>query len=267
MKKLPAEYLIAIEAAVKASNVLMSFYSGEISAQIKNDGSPVTDADLASSKIILETLKATNIPILGEESHKEDFRKRKDWKLNWCVDPLDGTKEFIKKNDEFAVCIALIENQKPIFGVIAWPTEQKIIFGGKEIGVFISDFEKVNEKSNWIQLSTPKKVNNPLIVVGSRSFANNDFEQLVDKLKKNYPQLEYLQKGSALKFFDLALGNADIYPRFAPTMEWDIAAGHAILNALGGEVFDISTEQPLLYNKENLLNPFFIAKTNPVILD
>jgi 3'(2'), 5'-bisphosphate nucleotidase len=116
-------------------------------------------------------------------------------------------------------------------------------------------------------LSQPEEVNNPLVVVGSRSFANNDFDQLVNKLNKHYPVLDYFQKGSALKFFDLALGKADIYPRFAPTMEWDIAAGHAILNGLGGEVFEIETGKPLRYNKENLRNPFFIAKTYPVILD
>jgi 3'(2'), 5'-bisphosphate nucleotidase len=267
LNNFPKEYLIAIEASIKASETLMLFYSEDFTTEIKNDGSPVTEADLASSKVIIEILTSTEIPILGEESFKEEYSKRKDWNLNWCVDPLDGTKEFIKKNGEFAVCIALIENQIPIYGVIAWPTEGKVIFGNKDLGVYISDFDSINNSKKWVLLSQPKEVNNPLVVVGSRSFANNDFDQLVNKLNKHYPELEYFQKGSALKFFDLAMGKADIYPRFAPTMEWDIAAGHAILNGLGGEIFDIDTKQPLKYNKENLRNPYFIAKTYPVILD
>jgi len=261
LKTLPQSYHVAIEASIQASKVLMEFYKGKIDTRFKKDGSPVTLADLASSKVLIEALDKTNIPIVGEESYKEDFQTRKKWDLNWCVDPLDGTKEFIKQNDEFGICIALIQNNKPIFGVIASPTEQKVIFGGIGLGVHISSFSGFSNNENWERVESKSKVNSPLIVIGSRSFSNNEYEKLVDELHQKYDEVSYFQKGSALKFFDLALNKADIYPRFAPTMEWDIAAGHAILNELGGEVLNIETGQPLVYNKENLVNPFFIAKT------
>ena len=261
---IPQSYHTAIEASIEASKVLMEYYKGEINIQFKKDGSPVTLADIASSKVILKTLATTNIPIVGEESHKEDYQTRKNWDLNWCVDPLDGTKEFIKQNDEFGICIALIQNNNPIFGVIASPTEQKVIFGGKDLGVYISTFSSFSVKESWCKVEAASKVNTPLVVIGSRSFSNNEYEKLVDELHKKYEGVSYFQKGSALKFFDLALNKADIYPRFAPTMEWDIAAGHAILNELGGEVLNVETGLPLVYNKENLVNPFFIAKTKAI---
>lgn len=265
MIDLPFIYKQALIAAREASIVILDFYEKGFSSEIKSDGSPVTEADLASSKVIHQYLKETQIPILGEESVHPDFKVRKEWTKNWCVDPLDGTKEFIKRNDEFSICIALIEDNRSIFGVIAWPTEGKIIFGGEDIGAYISSFSKIETPEKWEKLSPKKEKNNPLVVIGSRSYHTPASHEFMDEMNENNSEVLFSQKGSALKFFDLAEGIADIYPRFAPTMEWDIAAGHAILRELGGEVFDMYLGTPLVYNKENLLNPHFVAKTQPML--
>ncbi len=255
----------ALEASIEASKIIMKFYDKGFQTEIKEDGSPVTEADLAASKIISSILEKTEIPILGEETIHQDFKERKNWHLNWCVDPLDGTKEYVKRNGQFAVNIALIENHKSIFGVIASPTEQIVLFGGKDFGVYISDFEFINNKEKWIQLLPQKKENNPLVMTISNSKNSGASLEFIEQLKLKYPQISFLNKGSALKFFDLAQGKADIYPRFAPTMEWDIAAGQAILEALGGMVRKVENGESLTYNKESLFNPHFIACTKPLI--
>ena len=265
MINFPSSYQQALIASSEASKVIIEFYEKGFSSEVKSDGSPVTEADLASSKVIHHYLKETQIPILGEESVHPDFEIRKNWKKNWCVDPLDGTKEFIKKNGEFVVCIALIENNKSIFGVIASPTENKIVFGGEGIGAYTCDFSDIHLENKWIKLSPKKHKNDPVVVIGSRSYHTPASKEFMDELNSNNSNVFFRQKGSAMKFFDLALGEADIYPRFAPTMDWDIAAGHAILRELGGEVYDMDLQTPLVYNKENLLNPHFIAKTKPML--
>lgn len=258
-------YLIALKAAIAASKEIMRFYKEGFETEIKQDGSPVTQADLAASEIIDSYLIQTNIPITGEETHKVSFETRKHWKESWCVDPLDGTKEFVKKNGEFAVNIALIRSGQPIFGIIASPVNQTILFGGFETGVFHSTFEMIDFPLKWEQLNQPSKIQLPLVMTCSRSHHSGSMLNLLSDLKKSFDSIEFIQKGSSLKFFDLAHGRAAIYPRFAPTMEWDIAAGQAILEALGGSVLDASTNQPLIYNKENLLNPSFIAKIAPLM--
>ena len=264
MKDLPKEYSKALLAAKEASKVILQFYEDGFTSETKSDGSPVTEADLASSKKIHEYLKDTNIPILGEESVHPSFEVRQKWTKNWCVDPLDGTKEYIKRNGEFSVCIAMIENQRSVFGVIAWPLENKILFGGEGFGAFICHFNDIDDSNNWSSLNPKEIHNDPLIILASRSF-HSDSEEFNNEIKSKYSNIEFKQKGSALKFFDLAEGTADIYPRFAPTMEWDIAAGHAILRELGGEIFNLENGLPLVYNKEDLRNPHFIAKTKPML--
>ena len=261
----PDIYHIALKASIEASKVIIEFYEKGFQSEIKKDGSPVTEADLASSEIISRILNSTNIPILGEETIHQDFAERKNWKLNWCVDPLDGTKEFIKRNDQFAVNIALIKNKQTIFGIIASPTDNTVLFGGEKVGVFISHFKDINNETKWLKLSARTIANNPLVMTMSHSPNSGASFDFIEKLKLTYPSIEYLKKGSALKFFDLAEGKADIYPRFAPTMEWDIAAGQAILEALGGSITSIESGQKLVYNKENLFNPHFIALTKPLI--
>jgi len=259
------QYQKAITASIEASKVIMQYYENGFSSTFKSDGSPVTDADLASSKVISELLEVTNIPILGEESEHPHFDIRKNWNSNWCVDPLDGTKEYIRRNGEFAVNIALIENTIAVFGVIAWPVEKKVIFGGKDVGVYISDFESFNEPECWVKLEMKTSINVPLVVACSRSPHSGATFEFIEYVSSKYKVPSFLKKGSALKFFDLALGKADIYPRFAPTMEWDIAAGQAILEELGGTVYEFETGLPLRYNKESLFNPSFVAVTKPLM--
>lgn len=261
MNLLPSHYQLALEAAIAASKEIMRIYENDFETIIKEDGSPLTVADLASSSIIQGFLEKTGIPVTGEETEKSDFVNRAEWSECWCVDPLDGTKEFISRNGEFAVNIALIRDGKPIFGIITAPVEQQFILGSKEIGVFIAHFDEVLVPSKWRKIEPTEKMNDPIVMVGSRSHKGGEMNQLLHKIEKISPNYESLCKGSSLKFFDLAEGRVDVYPRFAPTMEWDIASGQAILEALGGKVLDINTEEPLTYNKSNLLNPYFIAYT------
>jgi len=240
----------------------MQYYKGGFGSAYKADGSPVTEADLASSKLIGDRLALTGIPITGEEEEDAPYSERAAWPQHWCVDPLDGTKEFIRRNGEFAVNIALIEGQKPIFGIIASPVQETIIFGGEAHGVFHSTFENIEDETKWVRIDPKETVNEPLVMTSSRTHHSGGLLDFVNQLKADFGEIAYLQKGSSLKFFDLALGGADVYVRFAPTMEWDIAAGQAILEGLGGSVVHIDSGEPLVYNKQNLLNPFFIAKTH-----
>ena len=252
---------IALQASMDASFVLMDFYQKGFSSKDKEDGTPVTEADNASSLVIHELLATTQIPIIGEEITNLPYEERKHWELNWCVDPLDGTKEFIKKNGEFAINIALISQGIPVFGCITSPTEQKIIYGGKGLGVFIAEFNEDKQITHTIELSKQPNVNQPVTLIASRSFHTIEINTYIANLEAIHGSINFHQKGSALKFFDIALGKADLYARFAPTMEWDIAAGQAILEELGGEIRDVSSGEKLVYNKENLLNPHFIAKS------
>lgn len=255
------KYIAAIQASIAASEAIMDIYQIDFEEIIKADGSPLTRADLASSDIISRFLSPFEIPITGEETEKMSFEQRATWTESWCVDPLDGTKEFIKKNGEFAVNIALIKEGKAHFGLIASPVRREILLGSEEIGVFLFSFDDFQNFSTWKKLSIPENHNNPIVMIGSRSHHSDATLEIIDSLKKRSRHIEFTQKGSSLKFFDLALGTADIYPRFAPTMEWDIAAGQAILEALGGSVVHAETGEPLRYNKANLTNPYFVART------
>lgn len=265
MTELRSEYWTAIKASIEASEKIMEIYENGFETEFKNDGSPVTQADLASSSIIDEYLHTTGIPVTGEETVKTSYDERRNWIESWCVDPLDGTKEFVKRNGEFAVNIALIREGSPVFGLIASPVERRLIFGGKETGVFITDFYHSVDPEKWIKLTEPRTVNSPLMVTCSRSHHSGPVLQFLNQLKETHEELDFIKKGSSLKFFDLATGRADAYPRFAPTMEWDIAAGQAILEALGGSVVHAQTQEPLRYNKDNLTNPYFIARTKALI--
>ncbi len=264
MKEITKIHQTAIHASIEAAKVLMRFYNSTFDIDIKSDGSPVTQADIASSKVIFDILSETNIPILGEELKNKDFSERSKWKQNWCVDPLDGTKMFLQKNDEFVVSIALIENNQSIFGVLASPVQERVIVGGKGEGVYIFDFKDENLPNNWRKIIAKEKKNNPLIVACSRSFSKLNVEY-AQTIENEYGDFEYLKMGSALKFFELAEGKADMYIRFGPTMEWDIAAGQSILEELGGEIRGVESNEILQYNKESLFNPPFIAKTKAIL--
>jgi len=259
----PTIYHQAIEAAIRASEVISEIYINPVTPTMKEDGSPVTQADLASSQVISDILLKTDIPITGEEREKTDFEIRSQWKESWCVDPLDGTRMFLKRNGEFSVNIAHIVDNKPAFGVIASPVNNEILVGGANYGCFVFHFNDYQSPQNWKKIEPHSEANDPLRIICSHSYeashGGTEFE-LYTRDKAH----EYIRKGSAIKFFDLAIGTADIYPRFAPTMEWDIAAGHAILNAIGGCVIDAHSGEPLKYNKQSLYNPHFIAKTKAV---
>ncbi|MEN9698906.1 MAG: hypothetical protein RLZZ301_104 [Bacteroidota bacterium] len=259
--QIPEHFQAAITASIKASAAILEIYQEDVVFDEKTDGSPVTKADFAASIIIEKHLAPFGIPFTGEESEKVPFEERRQWAQSWCVDPLDGTKEFIKKNDEFAINIALINEGKPEFGLIAAPVQQEILMGSQEMGVYLFSFEAAANPTQWKKIEAPLTFNQPLMMACSRSHHSGPVLQMINELKVQGHEIDFLKKGSSLKFFDLALGKADVYPRYAPTMEWDIAAGQAILEALGGEVVHAETGQALSYNKANLVNPYFIART------
>ena len=259
------KYLTAIQAAIEASKEIMRIYNGVIDLDYKEDGSPLTNADLSSSKIINDYLSPLGFPITSEETIHTKYKERSGWENCWCVDPLDGTKEFVSRNGEFAVNIAFIEGAYPVFGLITSPVYEEILFGGKEMGVFTCHFLDIDQPLKWKKIQEKSSINNPLNMIGSRSHPSELGKKYYEDVVLVAKNVEYISKGSSLKFFDLANGKADVYPRFAPTMEWDIAAGQAILEALGGEVNHAIEGTRLRYNKEDLTNPFFIAKTKGFI--
>lgn len=259
-------YLRAIKAALEAGQEILKVYnSNDFEVEIKNDNSPLTKADKASHLKIMEYLEQTSIPVLSEEGRDIPYEERKNWNQLWIVDPLDGTKEFIKRNGEFTVNIALVEAGNPILGVIYIPVEQTLYVGIKGIGAYkIEDIESIKESNlnleNFLQIGSklPIKSTRPYTVVASRSHLSEETEAYIKELKQQHPDLTFFSRGSSLKLCAVAEGAADIYPRFAPTMEWDTAAGQAIVEAAGGKVI-LRDGTPMVYNRENLLNPYFIV--------
>jgi len=249
----------AIIAAQKASEAIAQIYRTDFSVELKKDQSPVTIADKTSSQIILEHLKETGIPIISEEEAIPPYHKRKQEDWIWVVDPLDGTREFIRRNDEFCVCIALIYRHQPVFGLIADPVKKKTLAGGMQIGAFHFPLNINGLGSSEYQLKDVRP-NTKKIIAHSRSHLSSQTQEIIETIQLHHGVVDYIKKGSALKFVDLCLGNADFYPRMAPTMEWDIAAGDAIYRSIGGEVLDFAKFESLKYNKEDLYNPYFIAK-------
>tara|TARA_X000000950_G_scaffold32848_1_gene35326 strand:+ start:14900 stop:15697 length:798 start_codon:yes stop_codon:yes gene_type:complete len=250
-----------VNISVDAGEVILNYYNENVDVIYKDDESPLTKADLASHKIITDSIKkiTPDIPILSEEEFI-DWKIRKKWKKYWLIDPLDGTKEFIKKNDEFTVNIALIENNRPILGVIYTPALNELFYSIKNFGSYkILTKKKLNTLKDAKRISINKKKSNQVKIVGSRSHSNPILEKWVNK---NFNEFDILQKGSSLKFCLIAEGSADIYPRFGPTSEWDIAAGHIILEEAGGKLKSIDNKEILYNEKENILNPDFFAYSN-----
>ncbi len=254
---------IAIQAAVDGGAEIMKIYQNDFDVEYKDDNSPLTIADKKCNDIINNYLIKTEFPIISEENKQLDYSERKDWDICWIVDPLDGTKEFVKRNGEFTVNIALVKNGKPLMGVIYVPVTKELFYADvtKNIALkatlkeHIIDFDTLDFKASAIKPKAKQK--NKISVVGSRSHMNDATKEFVDSLKNDFDKVEIVSKGSSLKFCLVAEGKADIYPRFAPTMEWDTAAGQAICEAVGLQVISKETDRPLLYNKENLLNPWF----------
>jgi 3'(2'), 5'-bisphosphate nucleotidase len=261
MEKLPQHFQSAIHIGIKASFILMDYYQGHVESIDKSDGTPVTIADKASSDFIVKSLSEFGYPIICEEIANEPYEIREKWTENWCIDPLDGTKEYLKKNGEFAINIAFISHSKSVFGIIVSPVKREVLYGGTSTGVFILNFDEQGQILSNTKIERSFTKNNPVVLLASRSYDTPATKKFIAEIEKQIGEVTYKQKGSSLKFFDFARGSADIYPRFAPTMEWDIAAGQAILEALGGEILHLVTGKPLVYNKKDLRNPHFIAKS------
>lgn len=256
----------AILASIEAGKEILEVYESTFEVEYKDDKSPLTIADKRAHQKIVSMLKETGIPILSEEGKALDYEERSKWSTLWIVDPLDGTKEFIKQNGEFTVNIALVEKGVPVMGVIYVPVEETLYFGAEGIGAYRVDkaahVKDTDNLEDWIVkgLKLPETQKRPYTMVGSRSHMSDETAQFFDEVRQDHPDSEIISKGSSLKICMVAEGSADVYPRFAPTMEWDTAAGHAIAKGAGFEVYQAKGEAPLQYNKKDLLNPWFIVK-------
>lgn len=256
---------LAITASILAGQRIMEVYnSNNFEIEFKQDQSLLTKADKLSHSTISEILSKTKLPILSEEGKEIEYCNRKKWKMFWLVDPIDGTKEFVNRNGEFTVNIALIKDNKPVGGVIYVPVSQELYVGVNDYGAFklqtnnqSNTFMDVQEQGLKLPIRNDR---NDYIIVGSRSFMNEETKTYIGVIKKEYPDAQMLSKGSSLKICMVAEGKADIYPRFGPTMEWDTAAGHAIIKAAGKNLYIKYSKNELAYNKKVLLNPYFIAE-------
>ncbi|NNF01424.1 MAG: 3'(2'),5'-bisphosphate nucleotidase CysQ [Bacteroidia bacterium] len=264
----------AIAASIKAGQAILEVYNQPVLVEIKDDRSPLTEADKRSHDIIFKDLVNSNFPILSEEGKQMDFSERKAWKKFWMVDPLDGTKEFIKKNGEFTVNIALIRDQKAIMGVIYAPVLDTLYFSEITIGSYklqasLKEFLSIIE-GDYFLVDLVKRADrlpvgnasDEITVVASRSHLNEETTDYIEKIKAKHigKEINFVSKGSSLKICLVAEGSAHIYPRLAPTMEWDTAAGQAIAECAGKKFYDFKSGEPMKYNKANLLNEWFVVE-------
>ena len=257
----------SIHAALKAGDSMLKIYNNGFEVEIKSDLSPVTIADTQSHDIIQSELNVFNLPILSEEGMIADYDERKKWETFFLIDPLDGTKEFINKNDDFTVNIAVINNGIPILGVVFTPATKELYFASENFGSNkISNASLIKPEmslNDIIKLSVKlplSSCNNKYVVVASRSHTNEMTEKFIKKIEEEKGDIEIISRGSSLKLCMIAEGIANIYPRFGRTMEWDIAAGHAVVKYSGGKVVNAETGKEIIYNKPELGNPFFIAR-------
>ena len=259
----------AIQAALFAGEKIMSVYSGEFEVEVKEDKTPVTLADKLSNQLIEEHLSQTEIPVLGEEGVQIAFENRKNCKQIWIVDPLDGTKEFVKRNGEFTVNIALVEKNSPVIGVIYSPVFKDLYFAAKGLGAFKLDRHKHIELGYIAEASLETIIKNALrlplfnlnkfTLVASRSHVSSETYQYIESRRKEFGDVEITNTGSSIKMCWIAEGRAHEYPRSGRTMEWDTAAGQCIIEESGGSLVNWDTKIPLNYNKETVENPWFIA--------
>ena len=274
----------ALVAAKKAGDEILEVYHGKIDVTYKEDNSPLTLADERAHRTIVKNLPSVStkdIPILSEEGKDIPYERRAEWEYLWLVDPLDGTKEFVKRRDEFTVNIALIEKGRPVVGVVFLPAAGSLYFAAegfgaykvdnlKTVGQLLDDARNSAGNSMHLRALVDRAVKLPLPqaagrsssqinLVGSRSHGIEALSDFVEKMKENYHTVGFVPAGSALKFCLVAEGKADLYPRFGPTMEWDTAAGHCVVEQSGGAVVRMTEKTPLDYNKRDLLNPHFIC--------
>jgi 3'(2'), 5'-bisphosphate nucleotidase len=277
---LKAYILQSIQAAIAAGNAINEVYhSKDFGVEYKSDKSPLTIADQKSHDIIVNGLREFDIPILSEEGKDTPYAQRKDWKRFWVVDPLDGTKEFIKRNGEFTVNIALVENSRTVLGTIFAPDRNTLYFAARDFGAYklqdasFGDLSGTRQDSKEdiqtvldqivgqsIRLPAKEQKRTSLRIVGSRSHKTAELEAYVEEKRKAHAEVEFISAGSSLKICLVAEGRADVYPRLGPTMEWDTAAGQAIAENAGARVCQYNTSKPLIYNKEDLHNPWFIVR-------
>lgn len=254
---------IIVKASQEASKKILEIYAQDFEIFEKSDASPLTMADQMAHNAIVSYLEKTPYPILSEEGKTMDYDERKSWDEFWLVDPLDGTKEFIKKNGEFTVNIALIRNGVPVLGVVYAPVLNQLYLGGEEFGAYkialtpednfsLSMLNDVNR--------IPKASPETFTIVASKSHHSPETEEFVNQMREKHGTVDFVSMGSSLKLCLVAEGVAHVYPRLAPTMEWDTAAGQAVCLAAGKRVYRHDNNEDLVYNKENLLNPFFVVE-------
>ena len=256
---------VAIRAAVKGGQEILKVYSGEFDVELKDDASPLTQADKNAHLAIEADLINTQLPILSEEGKAISYEERRQWNYFWMVDPLDGTKEFVKRNGEFTVNIALIHQGVPVAGVIYVPVTGVLYFGMEGTGAFkVEEFDaSQGDLAAWMSQADqlPKAIDrSTYTIVASRSHLSDETKVLLQQLEAKHGAVDIASMGSSLKICLVAEGAADMYPRFAPTMEWDTAAGHAIVLGAGKQIIDHTTGQPMVYNKQNLLNNWFVVQ-------
>jgi len=288
-----------LDAALRAGGAILEIYKRDFEVEFKADKSPLTEADKAAHHIICDALEDTGLPVLSEESKTIDYEERKDWTKYWLVDPLDGTKEFIKKNGEFTVNIALIDNGRPVMGVVFAPVLWTVYCGMLDVESGKSEAWKATDCSgksvdevveSAVSLPTSHISRSTIKVVASRSHCNDETREFIQSVEKECGETELVSSGSSLKLCLVAEGSADVYPRIAPTMEWDTAAAQAVVEASGGRVVKYDPAVPavsylcgtldverktdkevhptsnlshlteaLSYNKAELLNPYFVV--------
>jgi 3'(2'), 5'-bisphosphate nucleotidase len=267
----------SIQAALTAGKAVLDVYQSDFQVEAKADNSPLTLADRQSHDIIQSSLVHHGIPVISEEGRGIPYDTRKQWDTIWIVDPLDGTKEFIKRNGEFTVNIALIQGAHPVLGVVYAPVPDVLYFASAEIGAFkiiqasrrvaaVHDHrptpdQRLNEMIRQARkLPDEQPRPRPYTIVGSRSHGGPELSAFVEGMRAQKGNLEFIQAGSSLKICLVAEGAADIYPRLGPTMEWDTAAGQAVAECAGASMTTYESRERLRYNKENLLNPWFVVE-------
>lgn len=259
---------LAIRAALLAGREILDVYGSEFAVEHKDDRSPLTLADQRAHAVIAKRLAASDLPVLSEEGREIDYEERRAWPEFWMVDPLDGTKEFVKRNGEFTVNIALIRGQSPVAGVIWVPVKHTLYFAAQGLGAYrivgdaaldpecADDLEALMAQAEKLPVD---RTGSNYVVVASRSHLSPETQARIDEVRAQHGEVDIRSLGSSLKICLVAEGEADEYPRYAPTMEWDTAAGQAIAECAGKRVLQYGSDQPVVYNKPDLLNPWFLV--------
>lgn len=261
------QIILAVELALKAGKEIMRIYNTpeHFAIETKSDSSPVTAADKKAHSVIVTGLaEYSDLPVISEEGEIADLEERNSWTHFWLIDPLDGTKEFIKRNGDFTVNIALIKDQKPFLGIVYTPVHETLYVGEVGVGAWKLDNISIdNYSSKTLERKKPlplKSSHTPYTVLLSRSHMTPETEEWVQNKRKSKPELATIHAGSSLKSCIIAEGNAHIHPRLGNTMEWDTAAAHAVVQAAGKNIVDFHSGEPLKYNTETLVNPWFIVQ-------